>query len=297
MTRPGSEPIHRLGPESFTIRSALTWALSKLNKEPNDARLEAEIILSDVLVKNRTYLYTHPEYLLTEEQCNQFKNLLLQRAEGLPIAYLLGQREFWSLPLKVNQHTLIPRHETERLVELTLELLPSQPQLNILDLGTGSGAIALALASERPHWQITACDKSQEALNIAQLNAQQLNITNITFYCSDWFNALPSNQYHAIVSNPPYIALNDPHLTQGDVRFEPISALVSGQDGLTDIQYIIAHSYNYLLPNGLMILEHGYDQKDSIRAILNKLGYCNVQCWQDLAGQDRVSSGWKPITL
>jgi release factor glutamine methyltransferase len=277
------------------IRSALAWALTVLNKEHDDARLDAEIILSTILSKNRTYLYTYPEHLLTEEHVAQYKKLLLQRAEGIPIAYLIGQREFWSLSLAVNQHTLIPRHETERLVELTLELLPSEPQLNILDLGTGSGAIALALASERPHWHLTACDKSIEALDIARANAKRLNITNVTFYCSDWFSALPSTHYHAIVSNPPYIAMNDSHLIQGDVRFEPISALVSGQDGLTDLQYIIAHSYDYLLPNGLIVLEHGYDQKSSIQAILNRLGYCNVQCWQDIAGHDRVSSGWKPL--
>lgn len=276
------------------IRSALAWALSTLNKEQADARLDAEIILSHVLSKNRTYLFAYPERELNEEQIQQFKKLIFRRTQGTPIAYLTGHREFWSLDLEVNQHTLIPRHETERLVEITLELLPEKRELNILDLGTGSGAIALALASERPHWHITACDKSNDALAIAKSNAQRLNMTNISFYCSDWFSELPATQYHAIVSNPPYIAEEDPHLNKGDLRFEPISALASGQDGLTDLQYIVAKSLDYLLPNGLIVLEHGYDQKSPIQAILNKLGYCNVQCWQDIAGHDRVSNGWKP---
>lgn len=279
-----------------SIKSALHWALSVLNKELIDARFDAELLLSHVLVKNRTYLYTYPEKNLTEKEMDQYQQFIKQRAEGTPIAYLTGQREFWSLPLHVNANTLIPRHETERLVELTLELLPKAAPLNILDLGTGSGAIALALANERPQWQITACDKSEEALAVAQSNAQHLQLNNITFYHSDWFKALPPQHYHAIVSNPPYIAENDVHLKQGDVRFEPISALVSSQGGLADLQYIIAHSYKYLLPEGLILLEHGYDQKSSIEAILNKIGYSNVQCWKDIAGQDRVSGGWKPIS-
>lgn len=276
------------------IKSALTWALTVLDTEPADARLEAEILLSYVLAKNRAYLFTYPEQQLNEAQEAQFQQLITKRATGNPIAYLTGEREFWSLSLRVNQYTLIPRHETERLVELALELLPANKPLNVLDLGTGSGAIALALASERPHWQITACDKGQEALSVAKANAKQLNLNNISFYKSDWFAQLPPNQYHAIVSNPPYIDPTDPHLQQGDVRFEPISALVSEEKGLADIQKICTESYNYLLTNGLILLEHGYDQKVAIRAILNRLGYCKEECWQDISGKDRVSGGWKP---
>jgi len=276
------------------IKTVLAWALSVLNKDPADARIDAEILLCYLLSKNRAYLFAYPEHKLCDKDVIDYKRLILKRAEGTPIAYLTGEREFWSLPLTVNQHTLIPRHETERLVELTLELLPAEDPLSILDLGTGSGAIALALASERPHWRITACDKSKEALAIAKTNAQQLQLTNIIFYESNWFNSLPPNPYHAIVSNPPYIAQNDSHLEQGDVRFEPLSALVSEEMGLADIEKISAQSYHYLLPKGLILLEHGYDQKNPIRAILNKLGYSKVECWQDISGQDRVSGGWKP---
>jgi release factor glutamine methyltransferase len=276
------------------IRSALIWAVDHLAVAPTGARLEAELLLGHLLAKNRAFLFAYPERPLTPTQIERYQELIQQRAQGMPIAYLTGSREFWSLPLKVNQHTLIPRHETERLVELALELLPNEP-LELLDLGTGSGAIALALASERPLWQLSACDKSLDALNIAEENARSLEYHNITFYHSDWFTSLPPKTYHAIVSNPPYIASEDPHLTQGDVRFEPISALVSGQDGLTDLQYIMTQSLNYLVPNGLLLMEHGYDQKNDIRALLNKLEYHEVECWQDLSGHDRVSGGRKKI--
>ena len=276
------------------IRMALEQGLHQLNEGNSDSRLEAEILLCHLLEKNRAYLFAHSNEEINPILLEQYQQLINQRAQGVPIAYLTGTREFWSLSLKVNGHTLIPRHETERLVELTLELVPDLPDTPILDLGTGSGAIALALATERPHWNIIACDYSEEALKIAQENAQDLGITNVSFYHSNWFSTLPNLRYQAIVSNPPYIAEYDPHLKQGDLRFEPLSALASGQDGLADLQYIIKHSYNCLLPNGLLLLEHGYDQKIAIRAILNKLGYKNIHCWQDIQGHDRVSGGWSP---
>lgn len=276
------------------IRSALAEALPQLNVVDNDARLEAEILLGHVLNKNRAYLFSHPELILEPKQLQAFRQLIDQRALGVPIAYLLGTREFWSLSLRVTKDTLIPRHETERLVELALELIPDVQATRVLDLGTGSGAIALALAKERPHWEIIACDKSEAALQVAQDNAHQLNLANIRFYHSDWFNSLPAMQYHAIISNPPYIAATDPHLKEGDVVFEPVNALVSGQDGLADLQCIIQESYNRLKPNGLLLLEHGYDQKIATRTILKELGYLKVHCWQDIQGNDRVSGGWHP---
>lgn len=272
------------------VSQSLKWPVQQLSIE----FIEAEILLSHVLHHNRAWLFAHPEALLTQEQTQYYQELIKKRAQGTPIAYLIGEREFWSLTLKVTPQTLIPRHETEQLVELALELLAHESHARILDLGTGSGAIALALAHEHPSWHIDACDRSAGALKIAQNNADRLNITNVHLYQSDWFHSVPAENYHAIISNPPYIAVTDPHIRQGDLIFEPIDALVSGQDGLADLQYIITHSYDRLLPNGLLLLEHGYDQKMSIQAILNKLGYCHVRSWQDHAGHDRVSGAWKP---
>ncbi len=261
-----------------------------LGKNPE---LEAEILLCYLLKKNRAYLFAHPEELLSDELFATYQNLLAKRAQGAPIAYITGEREFWSLNLKVNRHTLIPRHETELLVELALEKIPNNPDTNILELGTGSGAIALALAKERPQWHIVACDVSEEALLIAKENAQRHQLSNITFYLSDWYNNVPQQQYHAVISNPPYIAEQDPHLNEGDLRFEPYSALASGQQGLADLLLIIKQGYDYLLPNGVLLLEHGYDQKLNVQAILIELGYKNVQGWKDIQGHDRVSGGWR----
>lgn len=280
--------------EMINIKNALEWALNQLDKQNPDSRLDAELLLCHVLKKNRAHLYAHPKAPIQEQHYQLYQSLISLRAQGQPIAYLTEFREFWSLPLKVNQHTLIPRHETELLVELALKLLPKQQPLNILDLGTGSGAIALALAKERPLWNITACDNSLKALEVAKDNALSLGIINIQWIYSDWFNNLPQQTYHAIVSNPPYIDPSDPHLLEGDVRFEPINALISGQEGLSDLQYIIEKASHYLYPRGLLLLEHGYDQKIKLSTILNRLGYIKVQCWQDIHGHDRVSGGWCP---
>jgi release factor glutamine methyltransferase len=255
------------------------------------SRLECEILLSEVLQKNRAYLMAHPELQLNAEQLSQYQALQQQRIEGVPIAYLTGKRDFWSLTLQVNRHTLIPRHETELLVEIALTHLPNTPDVRVLDLGTGSGAIALALAKERPYWHIDACDISTEALAIARQNAAANQITNVHFYHSDWFAKLPDVRYQAIVANPPYVAEHDPHLLQGDLRFEPLSALASSQNGLADLQYIIKHAKDFLLPNAMLLLEHGYDQKNRLATILKEIGYTHIQCWQDIQGQDRVSGG------
>lgn len=255
--------------------------------------MEAEILLCYSLNKSRTYLFAHPEELLSPKQLETYQNLMTKRAEGIPIAYIIGEREFWSLNLKVNQHTLIPRHETERLVELALEHIHNHSETCILELGTGSGAIALALGKERPHWKIIACDLSEEALNIAKENARNHQINNVHFYQSDWFSKIPQRKYHAIIANPPYISEHDPHLQEGDLRYEPRNALVSSQEGLADLQYIIKQSYEHLLPDGLLLLEHGFDQKSKVHTILNELRYKSVQCWQDIQIHDRVSGGWR----
>lgn len=276
----------------INIGLALKEAVLALGNHP-DALTEAEILLGFVLQKNRAYLMAHPENELLSKQIESFQYLIAKRIQGLPIAYLIGYRDFWTLRLKVNPYTLIPRPETETLVELALQLLPKDRQAQqVLDLGTGSGAIALALAKERPDWEISACDLSSEALMIAEENAKINNIDNVCFYLSNWFDALPQKQYHAILANPPYIASSDPHLIQGDLRFEPLNALVSSQEGLADLQYIITLSTTKLFSGGLLLLEHGYDQKIPIQAIMNELGYKKIQTWQDLQGHDRVTGGW-----
>jgi release factor glutamine methyltransferase len=274
------------------IKAALLQAISELEAQSNSARLDAEILLAYVLMKTRSYLFAHPETILSSAQWHTFQHLLSERVKGVPIAYLTGMREFWSLPLQVCEDTLIPRPETELLVELTLKLLNGKQEAQILDLGTGSGAIALACASEKPRWQITACDCSSAALRTAEENASNLGLTNICFYKSDWFENISTTQtFDAIVANPPYIAANDPHLLIGDLRFEPRLALVSGDDGLTAIKHIIQHSLARLKPDGLLLLEHGFDQKSVIESMLNNYGYSHVQCWQDWQGNDRVSGG------
>ncbi|KTC96309.1 peptide chain release factor N(5)-glutamine methyltransferase [Legionella feeleii] len=279
------------------IKSALLQAITKLETQSSSARLDAEILLAYVLLKTRTYLYTYPDANLTQAQWQTYQRLVDQRSEGVPVAYLTGTREFWSLPLKVCEDTLIPRPETELLVELTLAQLADKPQAEILDLGTGSGAIALAFASECPDWQITACDFSQGALQTAEENAARLGLTNVCFCHSDWFEKISTQQhFDAIVSNPPYIAAHDPHLAEGDVRFEPSLALVSGEDGLTAIKHIIKHSIARLKPGGLLLLEHGFDQKFAVMSMLNEYGYLQVQCWQDWQGNDRVSGGKRIIS-
>ncbi len=273
------------------IQSALKKVADRLQQTSSSPRLDAEVLLAHVLDKSRTYLYSYSEKILNEEEYQRYQALINQRAQGMPIAYLTGHREFWSMDLKVNAHTLIPRPATEKLVEVCLALLDKQKNAKILDLGTGSGAVALALARERPDWQISASDIHPDALKIARENAQGLGLGNIKFYLSDWFSELPSERYHAIVSNPPYIAENDPHLQQGDLRFEPINALVSQEDGLLDLKTIIINSYEHLLEEGYLLLEHGHRQKALVESILYQSGFTAIQCWKDCEGNERISGG------
>jgi release factor glutamine methyltransferase len=275
------------------IQQLIQHASAQLTGISDSPQLDAEILLAHALQKSRTFLFTWPQQTLDEKTKQHFALLLEQRIAGHPIAHIIGTREFWSLNLQVTTDTLIPRPETELLVEHVLKLLPATP-VNIVDLGTGSGAIALALASERPRWHITATDKSTAALDIARNNAQKLGITNIEFVNGEWFEPLAHKQFHAIISNPPYIAAFDVHLSQGDVRFEPTSALISGTDGLDDIRHIAQHAGQHLLPGGLLMVEHGYDQKQQVHAIFLSHGLVNIAQLTDLGGNPRLTLGYMP---
>ncbi len=275
------------------IKQAIQHALTLLDPTSLSAQIDAEVLLAYTLGTSRTFLYTHPEKKLEKTQKKTYQQLLEKRCEGVPIAYLTSHREFWSLPLRLCEDTLIPRPETELLVEIALTLLKETSPASLLDLGTGSGAVALALASERTDWNVLACDISQAAVEMARHNATHLGLPNVRVLCSDWFSSILEQPFDAIVSNPPYIAANDPHLKQGDVRFEPQQALISGVDGLDSLTHIIKHSYDHLLPGGLLLLEHGCLQKQAVTTLLNQRGYKEVCCWQDVQGHDRISGGWR----
>lgn len=253
-------------------------------------RLDAELLLAAALNKPRSYLRTWPERELDDEQLALFQANLMRRRQGEPVAYILGHQGFWSLELEVAPHTLIPRPDTELLVESALELLPATP-LTVLDLGTGTGAIALALASERPAWQVTGVDRVEDAVALAERNRQRLQLNNAAFVHSHWFSALSGQRYGLILSNPPYIRAADRHLNEGDVRFEPSSALVAGSDGLDDIRAIIQAAPQYLLSGGWLLLEHGFDQAEAVRGLLAAAGFAEVHSRRDLGGHERISLG------
>ncbi|CAG9934272.1 protein-(glutamine-N(5)) methyltransferase [Candidatus Nitrotoga arctica] len=258
---------------------------------PSSARIEIQCLLQQVLKVPRAWLLAHSEHYPNEAEQTPYHELLQRRLRGEPVAYLLGEREFFGLMFKVTPATLIPRPETELLVELVLSRIPQQGLCRVLDLGTGSGAIALAVAHARPDVEVLGCDASTTALAVAHANAQQLAIANAAFIHSDWFEALTTQKFNIIVSNPPYIAAGDPHLARGDVRFEPISALVSGSDGLHDIRHLVAHAPGYLETGGWLLLEHGYDQAAQVRELLQQAGFDVVFSACDLAGIERVSGG------
>jgi release factor glutamine methyltransferase len=268
------------------LRSALATATQRLGE-----RVDAEWLLLHVLGKPRSWLITHADDVLDDAVSATYAMLIERRAAGEPVAYLTGHRGFWSLQLEVSPATLIPRPETELLVEHALARLPLDQACRVADLGTGSGAIALAIAYERPRAQLVATDASAAALVVAQRNAQQLGIFNVAFAEGDWLTPLSGSRFALIVSNPPYIEAADPHLQQGDLRFEPTAALASGADGLDAIRRIVCDARAHLEPAGWLLLEHGWDQGAAVRGLLRAAGYREVFTAQDLAGHDRVSGG------
>jgi len=276
------------------VSQLLKSATEQLQKLSDSPRLDAEVLLAHSLQKNRTWLITWPDKALADTDINQFNELIQRRISGEPVAHITGTREFWSLPLAVTTDTLIPRPDTELIIEKILDTYPSGNNISLADLGTGNGAIALAIASERPDWKITATDQSASALEIAKQNAHKLNLDNISFKLGDWFEPLKDNSFDIIVSNPPYIPMADPHLTQGDARFEPISALASGDDGLDDIRRITAQAGTHLKNRGKLFIEHGYDQKSEMLDIFTKNGFIEIQQAHDLANNPRLTSATKP---
>ncbi len=275
----------------MSIAELLQQAATRLADVSDSPRLDAELLLCHALGCERSYLFTWPEREPETSQCDAFEVLLARREKGEPVAHILGRREFWSLELAVTADTLIPRPETELLVEAALARIPRDAEWQIADLGTGSGAIALAIASERPACRVVAVERSAGALAVARENAQRLGIGNVEFLAGDWFEPLAGRQFQMIVSNPPYIASADPHLQQGDVRFEPASALVSGDDGLDDIRYLITKAKNFLVSPGWLLLEHGHDQGASVITLLRDAGYQDTEILMDLLGNDRVGIG------
>ncbi len=279
----------------LTIQAALAEhsksLQAALNLDASTARIEVQCMLQEVLQVNRAYLIAHAEQCLAVDQQQIYMALYQRRLQGEPIAYLLGSREFFGLNFKVTPATLIPRPDTELLVELALQRIPASACMRILDLGTGSGAIALSIASERPASSVVAVDASLAALCVAQENQRELAIVNVSFLQSDWFSALQSDCFDVIVSNPPYIAEGDVHLRSGDVRYEPITALTAGTDGLSDIRCICAHAMQHLNKEGWLMLEHGYDQAAQVREILQISGFQQIFSAFDLSGIARVSGG------
>ncbi len=266
--------------------------LSQHGLPGENGRLDAEVLLCHCLDKPRSYLYSHGEQAVPTGQLAAYEQLLEERRAGQPVAYLTGQREFWSLALAVNEHTLIPRPETETLVLWALDLaLPAGAV--VVDWGTGSGAIALALASERPDWQIAAGDLSRGALDVADLNRHRLGLA-VRLLQSDWGAAFADANLDLVVSNPPYVAAGDPHLYRGDLPFEPLGALVAGDDGLDAIRRIVVDATRVLKPGGWLLLEHGYDQAVRVRDLLEEAGFGAVSSREDLAGIARVSGGQRP---
>jgi len=259
--------------------------------ENDSARLDAEILLALTLQKPRTWLYTWPEHIPSLPEQHMYLDLLRRRQSGEPVAYLTHRREFFGLELKINHHVLVPRPETETLVQCVLDVLADNSAARIADLGTGSGAVALALASQKPQARIVATDASSDALALARENAERLGIDNVTFMAGDWLVPLSGLTFDLIASNPPYIAEDDPHLSRDGVRFEPKPALVSGKDGLDAIRQLVTESPACLETGGWLMIEHGFDQGEAVRGLFTEVGFIDVVTHRDLGGNERVTIG------
>jgi len=274
-----------------TIKTLLAQATKELTATSDSPTLDAEVLLCQVLDKSRSYLRAWCEQTISDGQQRQFQQLWQQRCQGHPIAYLTGRREFWSREFFITTDVLIPRPETELLIEVSLQLIPTHTAWNIIDLGTGSGIIAITLAAERPKAQFTAVDFNLKALQIAEQNAIRHQTDNVQFLHSNWFNTIPKQRFNLIISNPPYIAENDRHLQQADLRFEPESALVASGQGLDDIKTIVKTAKHWLTDDGHLLIEHGYDQEAAVQAIFTSCAYREVQTYRDLSGQPRATYG------
>ena len=267
-------------------------AIEQLKPYSDSARLDVDIILSFALGIPRTRFITPADTPISDSKVTEVQTLIDKRKQGQPVAYITGVKGFWDLQLFVNEHTLIPRPETEMLVEFALAIFPANNKISVIDLGTGTGAIAIAIAKARPNWKVMACEKSEQALNVAKSNAENYQLDNLKMILSDWFsNINPQHSFDLIISNPPYVADQDPHLTQGDVQFEPMSALRAGPDGLNDIRHIVRYGKDYLNPHGWLIVEHGYDQAEAVKAIFTENGYAVIQQGMDLNGHTRATYG------
>ena len=279
----------------MTLNDAIVAATAQLKYSSPTPALDAQVLLAHTLGQDRTFVIAHAKDDLNPDTQKRFEQLVTKRLGGIPVAYLTGQQEFWSLPIKVTVDTLIPRPETELLVELALEKIPEHGSFSVVDIGTGSGAIAIAIASERENASVIASDSSAPAIEVAKRNANQLELDNIEIVEGATFEPLADKKFDLIVSNPPYIPGNDPHLAQGDVRFEPRGALAAGHDGLDVIRLIVEQAKDYLVPHGWLMIEHGYDQESAVTKLFERAGFEEVECYRDLAGQPRVTIGRRPL--
>jgi release factor glutamine methyltransferase len=272
-----------------TIAEAVQNAAATLVPHSESPRLDAELLLATQLGLPRSALIARGNETVALKDANAYAALIAQRADGMPVAYLTGNREFWSLPLRVSPAVLVPRPETEVLVERALDLLPRAAPCSVLDLGTGSGAIALSLAHERPHWAVTGVDISPAALEVAQQNARNLKLEHVKWRLGSWFEPVPAERFHLIIANPPYLAANDPAL--GALRAEPGVALVAGPNGLEAFGAIIAQAPGHMHASGWLALEHGIGQASEVARLLEQHGFASIRTYSDFSGRPRVTLG------